>query len=388
VARTVAEVEQLRPLWSELPSADIDADIDYFLTVVEHSPNVVHPYVIVIQRADRPVLVVVARLESLPVAIRFGYRTVARPKLTAIVASFDGLVGIANRADAELVMSELLRALESGDADVVVLPKLDVDAPIHEVAKQLLPWLRRDHASSPVGRWRVELPDTIDAYLANRSAKARQQLRYYDRKLRKKYADDVEIRRFDKPEDFASLCTDLDSVACKTYQYRLGAGVTRDPVQRALMEAGLRHGWFTAWVLYLKGVPVSFWTGTRHGATFATGTPGFDPSFANERVGTFTMMRMIEDLCGDSTVAAIDLGHGDADYKRTTGATPRDQVDLLLYAGRPRAVAVNLTLTAAERTSQLAKRALARSSLGHRLKRAWRKKLENRGSNEKPAESA
>src|SRR5687768_130651 len=85
VARTVDEVEALRPVWERLPVDNMDADIDHFLTVVRHRREVLRPHVIHVERPGRPDMLVVARLEDVPLESTVGYRVVARPRVRALM---------------------------------------------------------------------------------------------------------------------------------------------------------------------------------------------------------------------------------------------------------------------------------------------------------------
>jgi len=253
--------------------------------------------------------------------------------------------------------------------------KINVDSPLHAISVRESSWLTRSNRNRAVGRWVAELPATFDEYLAERSAKVRQQIRYYDRRLNKTYGDRLRVRRFDQAGEFDELCADIEVVASTTYQYQLGAGVTRDPTQRGLMQAGLRAGRFVAWVLYIDDRPASFWLGESFGPVFATGTPGFDPQFAKDRVGTFTMMRMIDDLCARGDIRRIDFGHGDAEYKKLAGAQATLQRDVVMFAGRPKPIVLNVCISLARAGTDVAVRLISRSSRLAGAKKYWRARL-------------
>src|SRR4051794_21970737 len=241
VARTVAEVEALRPVWERLPIGNIDADIDHFLAVVAHRREVLRPHVVLIERPGQTDLLAVARLEELPLETRVGYRVVAAPRVRCIIGAFDGVVGADTEEDCRRILDELRRPLRDGEADVVLLPKLDVEGSLYEVAKAAGPWLCRDHAPLVTDHWSVALGEDLEGFLAPRSGKTRRGARNQDKRLQKTYGEALRIRRFESEDELDELCADLETIAAKTYQRQIGAGFTGDEFELALMRDRMRH---------------------------------------------------------------------------------------------------------------------------------------------------
>jgi hypothetical protein len=378
VARTVEEVESLREIWETAGVSDIDSDIDYFLTVVSHVPGVVRPHVVLIKRPGRPALMAVARLERLGVPLSVGYRTVMRPQLRAIVVTFGGLIGTTGADDERVLIGELRHPLDTGEADMLLLRKVDVAGSLRSVVVEGAGWLRRSHAQSATRRWVAPVPESLDTFLNGRSAKTRQTLRRQDRKLERAYGDGLRLRRFESPDEMTELCRDMEAVASRTYQRGLGAAYSGSPLDRGLIELGLRRHWFRTWMLYLRDRPVAFWSGTTYAGTFATGTPGFDPGYTKDSVGRYTMFRMVEDLCADDDVRRLDFGHGDAEYKAAFGSVERIESDVFVVRRGLRPAAVNLAAAILALVNGWGRRLTKETDWGRRLKRTWRGRMANR----------
>jgi Acetyltransferase (GNAT) domain len=378
IARTVDEVEALRPAWQEMPVGDVDADIDYFLTVVRHRVEVVRPHVVLIERDGVPPLMIVARLEDAPLEVRLGYRVVARPKLRTLRVAFGGIVGVAGDSDRRRVLHELRRPLREGEADAVVVSQLEARGRMCSLARASAPRMCRDHAGAPAAHWSVPIPNSMEAFLAERSSRTRKNARYYDRRMKRDHPD-LRVRSFRRESELDELCTDMERVAATTYQRNLGAGFTGNPQDRALMALGMARGWFRAWVLYFGDRPVAFWHGYAYRGTFTTGCPGFDPEFTKDRVGAYLAVRMVESLCADDAVHTLDWGHGEAEYKRTLGHEQREELDVVLFAPTAAGLRAALLRSAAAAVTRLVERMLGDAGV-KRIRRAWRDRLKRESS--------
>lgn len=375
MARTVEEVENLREDWETAGVCDLDSDIDYFLAVIRHAPNVIRPHVVLIRRPGCPALMGIARLERLAIPLSVGYRTLMCPQLQAIVVTFGGLVGAAGADDEKLLLGELHRALDTGEADMLLLRKVDIAGTLKDVVVEGVGWLRRSHAQPTTCRWVASVPESLDAFWSGRSAKTRQTLRRQDRNLLRKYGDGLRLRRFEHPDEMDELCRDMETVASKTYQRGIGAAYSGSSLDLGLIELGLHRRWFRTWMLYLWDHPVAFWSGTMYAGTFATGTPGFDPDYAQDSVGRYTMFRMIEDLCGDDDVTRLDFGAGDAEYKAAFGVAEHIEADVFVVRRAVCPVTVSLAATTFALVNRWGRLLAEETDWGRRLKRTWRKRL-------------
>jgi CelD/BcsL family acetyltransferase involved in cellulose biosynthesis len=373
VADTVEAVEALRPVWGAMHVPDIDADIDYFLTVVQGFDPPAKPHVIHIRTGGHDLLVV-ARIEAMHQPFKLAYFTLGHVRQRALVLSFDGILGARGGADEELAIRELRAALARNEADLLVIPNLDIEGQRFAAALATCSWLFRGHGQRPSHRWVIDLPESLDAFLARRSAATRKKIRREERELLKLYDGDIALRRFDTPDAFETACAHMKAVAHISYQHHLGAGFTGSTLDRALLRLGLERGWARVWMLYCADRPIAFWPGTAYAGTFAVGTPGFDPAFAKFAVGRFAMLRMIEDLCPLGTVHLMDFGQGEAEYKARYGRPLRLERHVHIAAPRPFPLLVLWLQSLFSLTNALASR-LAGSIgwVGH-LRAIWRKR--------------
>jgi hypothetical protein len=371
VARTPEEVESLRPVWESLQGPYFTSDIDVFLTVVRHAPGVVRPHVLVLERAGEPVSLVVGRLEEVTLPARLGYVGVS-PRLRMVTVAYGGILGACT--DAAVLFDSLRGSLDDERVDLVRLRMLTVGSSLHAAAREQAGILRRRRFERALLHWRCAVPDSVDAFLATRSRERRRHIRRYQRRLEEAFQGEVEVRRYTSRGDLDRLFADSERVQEKTYQRSLGVGFADDELARELTGLAMDKNWFQGVVLYLRGEPAAFWHGSAYRGTFGTSVTGYDPALAEHRPGTYLLMKLVETLCVDPAVHALDFGFGDAEYKRSFGDTSVLEEDVVVFEPRPRPLAVNAVESALLGTATLGRAVLGSEGLD-RARRTWRRRL-------------
>ena len=372
--RTVAEVEAARAELEAVPWTRLDPVPEYALAVVGVRPEVHGPYV---QRLTAPGgedVVFVGRLEDVPLTVSAGYRTLYRPVIRAITLVHGGVHGASTPEAAEALVASLRDGLRAGDADVLLLPSVEVGTPLHAAAIAV-PGVLRNHFRRPSNHWALSLPDSFDEFVRSRSKKTRENLRVYRNRLHRDHGEALSLRVYHDLGELEELLAAVEEVSAKTYQRGLGLPPPDSLEERTLTMLALERGWFRAWVLSANDRPIAFWSGAGFNGTFFVGTPGYDPEFADYSIGTYLLMRVIEDLIADGAIRRLDYGLGEAEYKRRFGSDSWEEEDVLIFAPSFRGVRVNATRTAIEGTVALGRGVAARTGLAARLKRRWRRRL-------------
>ena len=346
VARGYEEVEALRPAWEALQNDYVTSDVDFFLTYCRHTPNVVRPHAVLLEEDGAPAGLVVSRLEDVRMPAKLAHKVVMNSRFRALTVVYGGLLGGGDRALAGRLLAALQASLADEAVDLVRVRMLPVGSPQHAAATAEAPFLRRQRFVTSMPHWRSELTGSLDDFLARRSRRRRETVRRYFRKLERTYGDDARVDVVRDGQGLDRLFADSKLIHRETYQHILGVGFSDETVQRRLAELCAERGWFRGYMLYLRDTPVAFWHGNAYRGVFGIGATGFHPAFAEDRPGTYLLMRAVEDLCADDSVQTLDFGFGDADYKRNFGDTFIEEEDVVVFAGKPRGVAVNALQTA------------------------------------------
>ena len=374
VAGTIQEVEALRPTWESLAGARLPSDIDLFLSFLEHSPRVLRPHVVLVER-DSARALVVARIEDFPLAARLGYGIGYTPTVRALTVVYGGFLGDVEAVGPDTVLEALGESLGDERLDLLRLRMLTVDSGLHNAATSRAPALRVRRFAPKTTHWAARIPSSMDEFLAARSRERRKNVRRHARRLEESYGDDLEVRFFRSPADLDRLYDDCERIHRTSYQHALGVGFSSGERERKLTELSMQKGWFLAGVLYLRGEPVAFQLGTAYRGTYAAFGTAFDPGHTEERPGTYLLMKVIEELCSDPAVDRLDFGFGDADYKRAFADESWVEQDVEVFERRARPLGINLVQTTIRGTSTAARSVLDRTGRLRDVRRAWRARL-------------
>jgi hypothetical protein len=373
-ARTLEEVEALRGYWQSFEAPSIEDDVDYFVETVQSAPSVIRPHVILFERDGQPEALTIGRVESAAVESTFGYRTVYRPNLRLLVVQ-NTIAHNESGSAARRLVRELNDSLSHREADAAQLRRLAPSSPLYSAARRMPPLLCRDHLVVSRMRWMLDLPDSLGALLASRSPHARSRVRTVESRLRKKYGERLSLRTVRAPEELDHHVPDLDSVARETYQRNLGGSVVEKVELERMIAFALDRGWFRAYLLYLDSEPIAYATGFVYNRVFTGAEIGYRPAYSGDRVGTFLLLRIIEDLCRDPAVDRLDYGPGDAEYKRRFSSIGSEEADVFIFAPIAHAIRVNLARTAISAATEAGRRTLKKTALYAPVKRRWRQML-------------
>jgi hypothetical protein len=376
VARDLTQVLALRPAWQELVR-DPNADMDFYLTVIQSRSEILRPHVIVLKRGGVVHTILVGRVERKSLEIRLGYGTVSLPSARILTLIHGGLLGHDSEEHVSALAGSVLKSLAAHEADVAWFYGLDADSAFYRTARNVGGFFTRDYFPGWIERWKVRLPSTYEELHRQLSANTRHNLKRYSKRLGEASGGQLTVKSFRDPSDVEWVLRDTEVIAAKSYHRGLGVGFVHNDENSRLMKLAGNQGWLRAHILYLKGRPCAFWNGFLYGKTFFTSTTGYDPDFRDYRPGTFLLQKMFEDLCAERVADEVDFGFGDAQYKRDWCADHRLQASLFLFAPSVKGVFLNSIRTPLVGASNVGRRVLARTGTLQRLKRAWRDRLAN-----------
>ena len=370
VARTVAEVEEIRQVWAAWPSHR-DSDIDFCLEFGWTRKEVVRPHVIVIYRDGRAEAILVGWIERVRLKSKIGYLQL--PGLPALVLNFSygGFLGNASTENSEEIIQSILGSLRDGEADMAGLDHLGSGSTLLDRALLASGFMTRDHFVRAEAHNVMLLPTTVDDLYRGFSAGLRAEVRRKRKKVLADFGEGVAIRCYrleNEVEEAAPLC---EEVAKGTYQRGLGVGFRDTEEMRRRLRFCARKGWLRIYVLTIVGKPCAFWIGTLSNDSFLSDYNSYKPEYRNYSLGTYLLISVVEEFCRNG-VKNIDFGFGPAEYKERFGNSVLMESSVYIFSAKPKGFLLNMIRSVTCSIDSAARKLLERTNLLSKIKKLWR----------------
>ena len=160
--------------------------------------------------------------------------------------------------------------------------------------------------------YRLRLPETLEACLAQRSAKSLARLRSKANALDRELGEPCRVVEIRTPADWAPYAERIDALMNASWQ----AEVFGQTFSMDCFRGTAEQGYLRAFLLLGGERAVAFtlyYSGRR---TLISGVLGYDREFARHSPGAILFLRTLERLYAADTPRVLDFGEGDADYKR------------------------------------------------------------------------
>lgn len=326
VATTIEEVERLRPVWSAWPHG-LDADVDYYLYKLANNPAVLSPYVITVY--DQAVLqaMLLGLVRKQRVSARVAHVRIPGPKAELLEIANGGRLGRQSSAIDQLLISVLIKAIQSGDLDALCFKRLSLHSELfHQLCTKLnarVPKLYRCSVlplAAPAG----DPPSTF-------SGKTKRELRRKTRLLENAFPHKVSFKCFSCSSDIESGILDATKVLVTTWQYCSGFRFLNTPQIHDELEFFAKKGWLRIFVLYIDDLPCAFLIGQLYHGTFYCQHVGYDRNFAQFSVGSLLTAWAFENLAA-AGVRRVDLGEGGHEHFRRMGGEMSEEASVDVYS--------------------------------------------------------
>jgi Acetyltransferase (GNAT) domain len=372
VLRTLEELDGIRSEWGSWPG-NRDSEMDSYLTFLRSNPTTVRPHVLVVHREGRPDAILVGRIDLGHISCRLGYLRLNLPAKTLCFV-YGAFRGNPSKENCDLIVSSVLQSLSDREADVAYMNFLREDSELCRLAKKEPGVLSRDYLHVTQQHYAAALPASVDEFYRGLSPKVRKNQKRQAKKLVDHFSGNITVRCFRKVAEIENLVADVGRIASRSYQRGLGVGFFDCPHTREQLRLKAEKGWLHGYVLYLAERPCAFWIGDVNGNTFGSDYVGYDPEFANHSPGMYLVMRVIEGFCDGHRegVTGVDFGPGHAQYKQVLSNQEWWETCVYIFAPTVKGISLNLARTLIVGIDQMTKKALARTNLLQKAKRAWR----------------
>jgi CelD/BcsL family acetyltransferase involved in cellulose biosynthesis len=186
----------------------------------------------------------------------------------------------------------------------------------------------------------IDMADGYDAYMSHFSAKTRSTLRRKQRKLSQEAALEdsgaAEIHEYRSPAEIAEFMDLVVPLSRRTYQARtLDAGLPEDDASRADMMALAAQDNLRCFLLYFRGVPISYLCLPIEGNTVVYAFLGYDEDYRRLSPGTVLQMYALERLFAENRYRYFDFTEGDGPHKAMFGNRSIEACSFFLMKSTP-----------------------------------------------------
>lgn len=352
---------------------NFDAEPDVVLAIAESRETVFRPCSVVIRRGEKIAGAAMMRVDRTELPVQLGYRLAYRPRMEALVAQHGGVAGVDDASVAEQMVDTIRDLLADGVADVALLPSLRVGSHlVDRLARE--PWALRAHFEDRQIHRSTTIPRSAAEFLAARSQNTRRNAKRVRTAFEERVSD-PRVRRYSTADELPAAIQELERVAERTWQRKVGGGFSANPTELALYRAAVARDAFRAWILSDADRPIAFLVGLVHDGVFKGRYMAFDPDYEQYRPGFYLFTRLVEDLCSDDRIDCYDFGVGDSQFKRSFADTVWFECDCVLFAPRARPIRINATRSAAGAVRAGGKGLLSRFEALGNARRRWRRTI-------------
>ena len=381
-ARNYEEIEALREDWKHIhgqePHSTPDADIDRFLSVVKSLGPNVQPHVMLAKQGDRPVAMVVGRIEKHRLEFKFGYKVLAAKTLKCLMVVYGGILGGPDEALCSLLLGELRKRLKSREYDIVLFNYLRTQECFYRSIGKVFGFMTRGCMPKIEEHWRMSIPDDIDAFYTARSRNHRRNLRQAIRKFEETFPNENNFIRYTSIDDVPEFIKLSAEISTKTYQGALGAGIENNERTILLESEAAKHGWFDGNILYSSDKPCAFQLALRYGPVYYMVRIGYDPEIGPYKPGTVLFLKILESVCQDPSIHTLDFYFGDAEYKNRYGTEHWPEAIVYVFAPRGPLILFNLLRSSLICINSSLKYIVKRAGSLDWVKRRWRDRLQTK----------
>lgn len=377
VAKSLEDIEKIRGDWQYLEdkfgrNAPFSNYI-FFQQLCHTFDEKTKPHVIVVYDDAEPIALLIGRQTVCPV---FCLKAIGLEILSmrCWTIFFDGIITNDKASSIDAAIDYFDCQLKSGGIDILNLQHI----PLNDKAAMKIVHYLQDRFKSilkPEFHLYRELRDA-ETGLENctNSSKTMSTFRRKDRKLTTYFGGSLEMQMLSSICDLQPFIEDAASIVSQTYQSALGTGVTNDQHWQTITQALASIGSFRGYLLKSNNILISYVLGAVVNDRFTLFATGFLPKYQKFSPGTVLMNRVLTSLTEEG-VNVVDLGFGDASYKRLHATQIEEDLSIQVY-GKGFLSSLEWTfISCTSITLRIAKHTLRKLGLKRITKRIWRQHL-------------
>ena len=371
--KTIEDIENIRSFWEE-NQWELNADIDFYLTVVKARDEVICPYILVVYDNDSPVFALIGRKEKAVVPlVKLGYMKFIPRRIRIINFIFGGSIGKYKNNYIQLVRESIKSSFKSEKIDIIRFNHINVDSELYNSLKNNI--VMQPHIISNNNiHWFGVLPQSYEEFVANIKKSEKEWVRM-PRKLEKDFHGRYEYVVYTETTTIDKVCKDAELISKGTYKRGLGVGFEDNDEKRQILFNLAERNILKAYFLYIDTIPYAFKIGVQYNLRMILFGSGHKPDLYKYKPGNILFFNMAEDLINNTIIKEIDFGFGDAHYKKRFGTHYIYESSITIFPISIKGIYLYLIQKITISINDIANTVLIKWGYKAKLKKLWRKKL-------------
>jgi len=274
---------------------------------------------------------IIKHVEYSPKIAYFTLKLIRLKKKCFLVGPYSILGEISDYTTANDIEAALSRYCRENDIDYVYFTLLSKESLFTKYLSNLKNPLKRDPASLPEEHFLLEIPESLESYLKTKDAKSRYNLKRIMKQLENTYPNNVNIRMFTEEKDVDVFCEHAENIAQKSHLRPLNVGFRSTPTEIKKKKILANIGFFRSYILYLDGKPSAFICGILYKKSFFTEHIGFDVQYERLSIGSYLLLKVIEDIASNRCAVTLDYSYGSDSYKKRFSSLLNEDIRIRLF---------------------------------------------------------
>ncbi len=318
-----------RDIFRDKP-ASIPSDPRYLKVLVEHNPNCLDSFAMVLSCNGFPIGLVLGRVEKQIIDVQIGRISFFKSERRSLLIA-EGGIFIKDDDDSynKKILIALLQTFSLKKFEVIIMHWIPVDSKFYMKAVKKVKWFFRVYSPIVDKHWYTDLPSSCDKLLSNKSSKQKFNLRRIVKRIENESKINFHYKKFTNEESVTTLLEDAEIVARSTYQRKLGIGFYHSKHVDAIVREASSTNNLLGYVLYADSKPCAFQLGINQGSTHHLVYMAHNPEFSHYSPGTYLLFKFLELICSSEDVKVVDYGWSDGAHKSKFGTRYDDEANLI-----------------------------------------------------------
>ncbi len=377
-AESFKAIEALKEDWELLLSkyhlSNVYITPDFFLRLFESRAESATPNIVLFKYNSKPKAMLVGWRTETKIKCKIGYLNSETPKLKTFEIEIGGLITDETPESEKTLENYLCSLLEKKEVELISIDHLSATNPCWNTLKEKIASERKVVYRDSV-KWKARIKDnSTGQVLGLFSKKTEQKFKRKDKKFRKFFNNNIELKEIATPEETDFFIENASIIDNNSYHKAMGISVEKDNHFVKMFHAMAEGKYFRGYLLFANNKPIAYYYGALYDGMFYAFNTSYDSNYSQLSPGIFLLRRMIE-LFLEKNITVIHFGYGDSPYKRMFGNDVVEEATFRIYGSGIKARFAQFldkaTITTTDKLSDF----LDKVHLLNKIKKTWRNKL-------------